>query len=313
MILIIGIPSEPPVKLIIEEASKQDIKSVIFNQRNAHTYDLKLEYIKNKFTGLLQVDGNEYNLEDFTGVYVRMMDYNLLPEIKNKIFNYVGNAQAVKSISIQQQLMLWLDGTEIFVANRPMDMLSNMSKPYQSQFIAQSSLLIPPTLITNNNEHLDLFKNTHKNLIFKSISSVRSIVKNLNNEYIPLLKNLKYLATQFQKKLEGENIRVHVVGEKTFATKIISSVTDYRYASREGKESTLFEVELPDKINKDCIHISRILGLPLCGIDLFKTLDERYYCFEVNPSPAYSYYQESTGQNISLALVNLLVGKNRIN
>jgi hypothetical protein len=31
------------------------------------------------------------------------------------------------------------------------------------------------------------------------------------------------------------------------------------------------------------------------------------YCFEVNPSPAYSYYESHTGQPISAALARYLV------
>lgn len=310
MILLIGIPSEPPLKLAIEAAEKLNIPAVIFNQRYAHTYDMVLEYVNNKFYGCLQIDGKEYNLDEFTGVYVRMMDYNYLPEIKSKVFNYIGNQKALKSISIQQQLLLWLDGTKSFIANRPLDMLSNMSKPYQTQIIAQSGLLIPPTLITNNLAQLNSYKNTNKNLIFKSISSVRSIVKDLNITYTPQLKNLQFLATQFQKKLEGENIRVHVVGNQTFATKVLSEVTDYRYSAHEGKETLLTIEQLPHQIIKACLKSSLLLNLPLCGIDLFRTPQNKYYCFEVNPSPAYSYYQQNTGQDIASALVKLLARGN---
>jgi glutathione synthase/RimK-type ligase-like ATP-grasp enzyme len=49
-----------------------------------------------------------------------------------------------------------------------------------------------------------------------------------------------------------------------------------------------------------------MLDLPLCGIDLKRASDGRYFCFEVNPSPAYSYYQENAGQPIAEALVRFL-------
>jgi len=50
----------------------------------------------------------------------------------------------------------------------------------------------------------------------------------------------------------------------------------------------------------------RALSLALAGIDLKRTPDGAWYCFEANPSPAYSYYQEATGQPIADALVRLL-------
>ncbi len=36
--------------------------------------------------------------------------------------------------------------------------------------------------------------------------------------------------------------------------------------------------------------------------------DGRIYCFEVNPCPAFSYYEESTGQPIARALAEYLTG-----
>ena len=65
-------------------------------------------------------------------------------------------------------------------------------------------------------------------------------------------------------------------------------------------------VNLPPEIVARCVNLSRTLELPLCGIDLKLTPDGDYYCFEVNPSPAYSYYQECSGQDIATAIVKYL-------
>ena len=48
--------------------------------------------------------------------------------------------------------------------------------------------------------------------------------------------------------------------------------------------------------------------LDFAGIDLRITPDGETYCFEVNPSPAYSAFEEATGQPISLALARYLAG-----
>ena len=42
------------------------------------------------------------------------------------------------------------------------------------------------------------------------------------------------------------------------------------------------------------------------GIDLKETPDGEYYCFEVNPSPGFLFYEQGTGQPISKALADLL-------
>jgi glutathione synthase/RimK-type ligase-like ATP-grasp enzyme len=49
------------------------------------------------------------------------------------------------------------------------------------------------------------------------------------------------------------------------------------------------------------------MDLVLAGIDLRLTPDGRWFCFEVNPSPAFNYYQSATGQPIAAALTRLLM------
>lgn len=306
MILITGIPSESPVQLVTEAAENAGISYLLFNQRNAHLYDLSLKYENNNFTGILQMEGAEYDLLKLTGMYIRMMDNYFLPEVHNKVFNYVGETKAHKSDVIHKQLLAWMEVAPCRVLNRPWDMLSNLSKPYQSQLIAAAGFYIPPTCITNVPEKVLKFKKESGQLIFKSTSSIRSIVKELDAIRMKTLNRIKYLPTQFQKKLEGINIRVHVVGDVLFATKIESPVIDYRYAGRENEECDLTPFELPPSIEKRCFKLSKLLNLQLCGIDLFLTNKNEYYCFEVNPSPGYSYYQQSTGQDIATAIVKWL-------
>lgn len=306
MILITGIPSEPPVQLVTEAAEKAGIPYILLNQRQAHLYQLSIKCQSNVFSVRLQIDGQEYDMAQMAGIYIRLMDNYLLPEVQNKVFNYVGEAAAHKSAAIHQQLLAWLEVATCRILNRPWDMLSNLSKPYQSQLIAAAGFAIPPTCITNSPEVVKQFQHKQHRLIFKSISSVRSIVKELDDSHMKTLNRIKYLPTQFQQKLEGANIRVHVVGDVLFATKVESPVVDYRYAGRENKEAILTEYELPPAIAKKCFKVAKYLQLPLCGIDLFRTGKGRYYCFEVNPSPGYSYYQQSTGQDIATAIVKWL-------
>ena len=51
-----------------------------------------------------------------------------------------------------------------------------------------------------------------------------------------------------------------------------------------------------------------LLGLSFSGIDLKRTPQDDWYCFEVNPSPGYSYFEEQTGQRIADTLVRYLAG-----
>ncbi len=54
------------------------------------------------------------------------------------------------------------------------------------------------------------------------------------------------------------------------------------------------------------------MGLHLAGIDLRHTPEDEWYCFEVNPSPAFPYYEQWTDQPIASTLAQLLIAGTRI-
>jgi glutathione synthase/RimK-type ligase-like ATP-grasp enzyme len=132
-------------------------------------------------------------------------------------------------------------------------------------------------------------------------------VKILSAVKLNELWRIRHLPTQFQAFVPGTNVRVHVVGEDLYATKIMTEAVDYRYAGEEGLEVKMVSMNLPEETAVACLNLSRMLNLPLCGIDLKLTPEGEYYCFEVNPSPAYSYYQENSGQDIATAIVKYLM------
>ena len=90
-------------------------------------------------------------------------------------------------------------------------------------------------------------------------------------------------------------------GEKVLTVRISSEDTDYRYGLSEIEPA-----ELPGDVEKMCIKITKGLGLKFSGIDLRKSSSGKWYCFEVNPSPAYSYFQLKSGVPISNALAGYL-------
>jgi len=192
--------------------------------------------------------------------------------------------------------------------NKSSKQISNISKPYQCQLIASSGFQIPPTLITNDPHLVQSFKKKYKRVIYKSISSIRSVVCELNAVRMLDINKVKFLPSQFQQLLSGKNIRVHVVGNEIFASEITTEAIDYRYASHEDLNCEIKEIELGDETKERCFTLSSILGLPFCGIDLMIT-ENGTYCFEVNPSPGFSYYQRHTGQDISGAIIRYLSEK----
>jgi len=305
MILICGIPTETPIALIREQTDELNVPYVMFNQRDFSNMELSFEIIGDCVTGELKIEDRSYRLEDFHGVYTRLMDDRLLPELKNEPEN---SQKRRYCRSLHDALSRWYEIAPARVVNRTGPMGSNFSKPYQLQLIRNQGFMIPETLITNDPALVRDFLRRFGRIIYKSISSVRSIVQTLEDKDLERLNHIRWCPVQFQEFVEGTNVRVHTVNTEIFATSITTDTTDYRYASREGESPDLEPIDLPDELSDRCIRLSQSLGLPFAGIDLKITPDNKVYCFEVNPSPAFSYYENNTGQKIANAVVRYLAG-----
>ena len=140
------------------------------------------------------------------------------------------------------------------------------------------------------------------------MSGVRSVVEQLGEADLARLDQIRWCPVQFQAFIPGTNVRVHVIGGQAFSTEIVTDVTDYRYAKSHGSTAELRPIELPDRVNERCVMMAEGLGLAFAGIDLKLTADGDVYCFEVNPCPAFSYYEANTGQPIARAVARHLAG-----
>lgn len=305
MILLCGIPSEPSMRLVIKQLERLQSSYVLFNQRRFAEAGIDFEITGGNVEGVFKAGKDEYTLQEFKGVFTRVMDDQSLPEVAGLPAD---SFERRHCRALHEALLRWCEIAPCRVVNRATPQASNGSKPFQAQLISQFGFLVPETLVTNEPELVLEFYHRHKRIIYKSISAVRSIVQEFSLQDIARLDAIRYCPTQFQQFVDGTNIRVHVVGDRVFPTAINSDAIDYRYASRQvGEHAELREVELSDALAEKCVALAESLDLPLAGIDLKVTPEGEVYCFEVNPSPAFSYYESSTGQPISEAIVSYLL------
>jgi hypothetical protein len=306
MILLCGIPSESPLARVHRQLEERNAQVVLFNQRRFEQSSCDFAIEGGKVSGELRMGVDCFRLEEFTGVYTRLMDYRLLPELGQEP---VDSPRWQQCRAIHEALTHWYEVAPGRVVNRTAPMGSNFSKPYQAQLIRRFGFSVPETLITNDPDCVVDFRKRHARVVYKSISGVRSIVQTLTEEDMKRVERVRWCPTQFQQCVEGIDVRVHVVGTEVYATAIRSEAMDYRYAQRQtGESADLEPVELTDEMNERCVRLAAGLGLPLVGIDLKVTPEEEVYCFEVNPSPAFSYFEANTGQPIADAIARYLMG-----
>lgn len=208
--------------------------------------------------------------------------------------------------SVDRAMIAWADLTTALTVNTPAAMAVNNSKPYQLRLIAGFGFAVPDTLVTTDPCAVRAFAVRHGRLIYKSVSGVRSIVNTLVETGFERLKNVANAPTQFQEYVPGSDVRVHVVGDEVFATEVRSDANDYRYGSLSGHDIELAAVEIPEDVANRCRVMATGMGLAVAGIDLRRTPNDRWVCFEVNPSPAFIFYEQATGQPIGTAIARLL-------
>ncbi len=306
LVLLCGILSESPVALVRERLRELGVPHVALSQRAFERVPFRFEIRSGTVVGELQVDGTPYALEDVGAVYIRLMDDQHLPELSDEL---EGSPRRLHARAWHDAVLRWCEIAPARVVNRVGAMASNCSKPFQAQAILRHGFRTPETLITSDPPAVREFTRRVGRVVYKSISGVRSIVRELEAADLERLDRIRWCPVQFQAFVDGRNLRVHTVGERVFATAIASRATDYRYAQRQGCEPAELEaVEVTDDLAERCVALARDLDLPFAGIDLKVTPEEEVYCFEVNPSPAYAYYESHTGQPIAAALAKYLAG-----
>ena len=242
------------------------------------------------------------DLDAISSVYVRFLgpeDRPPLPTLDP------ADAAALRGES-DLGLMALLEDLPCPVVNRMGGGLSNNSKPYQALVISGTGLSVPPTLVTSDPVAARAFHAEHGEVIYKSASGIRSIVRRLGPDHLARLDLLCDGPAQFQAFVPGHNIRVHTVGDRVFATRIESEAVDYRYAHADGLAANLEAVTLPQTVEAACLRLAHAFDLLFAGIDLKRTPEGEFFCFEVNPCPGFLYYERHTGQPISTALADLL-------
>jgi hypothetical protein len=301
MILLWGIPDDRPLARVVEELDRVGAPWQLLDQREEHVtcaeiaFDYRLRATVQNATRLLHLD-------TVTAAYHRCQDARLVPQLASADR---ASVEWRHILTLEDLLLGWLDITEALVVNRPSDMGSNSSKPYQLAMIAASGLRVPDTLITTDPVAVEAFWARHGDIVYKSVSGVRSKVARLRPADRDRLADVASCPTQFQQFIPGVDYRVHVVGETVFATRIESVAEDYRYSSEDPP--TLSACEIDERLARQCVQMCARMGLRLAGVDLRLTPNGDWYGFEVNPSPAYTYYEDATGQPIAAAIARLLV------
>jgi len=298
MVLLWGLPEDSPLSAVGAELERLQVPVAFVDQRLGPKYTIEFD---GAMHGRLVGPAFSVALDAIFSVYARPYNFSELDS-----FEGVESSDPAwrRMARFEEMLSGWCDVTDALVINRPRQMGSNSSKPYQLEIIRDAGFLTPSTLLTTHPEAVRHFVAEHRQVIYKSISGWRSVVKRLGDEELAAIADVSCCPTQFQQYVEGVDHRVHVIGDEIHATRILSGQDDYRYS----QDTQLAPVTLPTNVTDRCIRLCRALDLHFGGVDLRQTPAGEWYCFEVNPSPGFTYFDRHTG-SIARALASCLAGE----
>jgi glutathione synthase/RimK-type ligase-like ATP-grasp enzyme len=298
-VLLWGISTERPLAAVRQELLRMGVPTYTVDQHSVLDTGVRLS-VGRDVEGAVRIAGDEWiDLSEVSAVYVRPYDSRRVPAVKRE-----GREASRHAMAVDRAMTCWSEMTFALVVNRLQATATNDSKPFQLQKIRGSGFDVPETLLTTDPGAAQEFWERHGEVVYKSTSGTRSKVARLRPEQRERLANVAFCPTQFQRYIPGTDVRVHVVGDDVFASEIVSEADDYRYPGRHAVE--IHSHRLPREVEERCSLLARTLRLPVAGIDLRRTPEADWYCFEVNPSPAFTFYERMTGQPIGRAVANLL-------
>jgi glutathione synthase/RimK-type ligase-like ATP-grasp enzyme len=286
VIVVWGALDDPPVSDVLDALRTRGANIVHLDRTRVETLDFDVTLGKTP-SGWIALDEHRIPLDTISAIYLR-------PEAHR-----VGCATPATACLLT--IASSLDGV---VVNRPAAGRSNLTKPFQLAAIAEAGFAVPPTLVTTDPLAARQFLERHRRVVYKSISGIRSIVATLDVDDADRLSGVRTGPVQLQRWIAGIDLRVHVVGERWFATAIKSTAADYRYG---GSDIAIAATEIDGEFGERLVRLTASAGLLVAGIDLRLTPNDEWFCFEVNPSPGFTFYEDATGQPIAAAIADLLM------
>jgi glutathione synthase/RimK-type ligase-like ATP-grasp enzyme len=299
-VLLWGLSTDPPLAAVREELVDLGVPVLMLDQREVLDTEVRL-CVGHILEGEIRIRDGWVDLASVSAAYLRPYDSHRVRSVARE-----GTASAAwrHAVAVDCAMASWFEMTSALVVNRLKAGAVNNSKPYQLEQIRRLGFNVPETLITTDPDAARDFWERHGNVIYKSVSGTRSIISRLRPEHEQRLADVSFCPTQFQRYIPGTDHRVHVVGNELFACEVISEEDDYRYSRRHEVE--MHTCRLPRDVEDRCRLLAVTAQLPVAGIDLRRTPEGEWYCFEVNPSPAFTCYEDWTGQPIANAIARLL-------
>ena len=239
-------------------------------------------------------------------VYTRRYGLNpTAPEhretLQQRPYSFLNQVREYKGLA--ESALLLLEDRGVRIVNSPGLPAIHRVKPWQLGVLSDAGLPVPETLSTNDPEAVRAFAERVDEVVYKPVSG-GALARTLE-PVDPEEERLKRIANspvQFQERLDGENLRIFVVGgEVAAAFRIVSDALDYRSESHDVEP-----VELAPSIEEAALRAANCLGLAFTGVDVVDE-GEDFALLEANPSPMFAGFDVRGGTDVGGRLAEMLI------
>jgi len=237
------------------------------------------------------ISGTEtVRLADLTGLYIRPIYLGKTPQ------------QAARWQGLMAGFSAWMDEADLPIVNRPSGNQLNSYKPAHYAWLSANGLLVPPSLLSADPRRIMRFVGDGRTVV-KPVCGTRATTREIRPADLDRLASSEG-PVLVQRMIEGDDVRVHVVGYAVIACRFSSAAIDYR-SDRQAEREVL---DIPAGQADLLVAKTAEQGLIFAGWDFKLDRDGTYWCLECNPMPGYSFYDRVCEGAISDALIKLLSG-----
>ncbi|MDH7975195.1 hypothetical protein QH494_23675 [Sphingomonas sp. AR_OL41] len=199
-------------------------------------------------------------------------------------------------------LSAFLESAPGRIANRPGGHTHNGSKPLHEYWLSQQGFDVPPAIASSARDALAAFAAEHDGAICKSLCGVRGTARLVQPadfaDFDP-----RQGPVHLQRRIVGDDVRVHLIGTVAHGERIVSQGIDYR---DRAVESDHMPIDVPPALVARMAESAAVMGMAFTGWDFKIDRDGRWWCLEVNPMPGYDGYDRRSDGAITRTLVRWL-------
>lgn len=296
MILILGDPQDEHARHIAAELETR-AGDVEFLHSEDFPANIQLNWRPDRTGMLTLANGRPIDTSEIQSVYWRNFGAFSASELPNAGQAHIAmnDARSLFESFLIDLPARWVNGWKGFQLHQ--------NKPAAFAKVAAQGVRVPETIWTNDPEHVRAFA-ARMPCIIKPVQGgahTEPVTPELLSD--ENLQNLRHAPITLQEAIEGDDVRVFVVGDEVYACEIGSDELDFR----NDANPDIRAIELTDDMQATCQSVAASLELCWAGIDFRRTNDGEFVFFEANPSSMFLGFEQRANLPITQALCRLLL------